>query len=445
MGTWELQEWQRTDDAALPRRERRTGEYWSYSPDPLQTLPLHVDPETSRLLARAETAVLRLAARERADLVSISRYLLRSEAIASSRIEGIAPSPQRIALAELGQHETVTGLSDPAVLVANNMTIVREATGRLADADALTVADLTDLQAALLPETPRLHGIRDRQNWVGGSQWHPLDAEFVPPHPQHVHALLDDLIDYCNGAAHAPLVQAALAHAQFETIHPFADGNGRVGRALIHAVLARRGLTAGAVLPVSLVLATHSDEYIRGLSGFRSTSSNVSDPLSMPGEGNAGSHAEGVLVWLQMFAAAVLEAAARAGELADELAQMRIGWDAQLDDWRASSGMTRALRSDSAVHAILRDLPGTPVLTAAAVRRIHGTSEAAALKALETLREAEILSTISIGRGKRAYLSGDVLNLITVTERQLASTRFDTRLSPPIRPVPAAPPDARRA
>lgn len=90
---------------------------------------------------------------------------------------------------------------------------------------------------------------RDVQNWIGTSPYNPCAADFVPPPPEMVDDLLDDLVAYVNGDDHPPLVQAAVSHAQFETIHPYADGNGRVGRALIHMVLTRRGLTSGAVLP----------------------------------------------------------------------------------------------------------------------------------------------------------------------------------------------------
>src|SRR5699024_7182954 len=140
-----------------------------------------------------------------------------------------------------------------------NMTAVREATDTSAAAAEFTADHIVALQHSLLADAPRPHGLRDAQNWVGGSQHHPLDAEFVPPVPHHVAPLMDDLVEYINGAAHSPLVQAALAHAQFETIHPFADGNGRVGRTLIHTVLTRRGLTTDSILPVSMVLATVRD------------------------------------------------------------------------------------------------------------------------------------------------------------------------------------------
>ncbi len=98
-----------------------------------------------------------------------------------------------------------------------------------------------DLHRALLPDD-RHPGMREVQNWIGGDDWHPLDADFVPPPPDRVPALMADLVEYMNGVVHAPLIQAAIVHAQFETVHPFTDGSGRVGRALIHAVLSRRGV-----------------------------------------------------------------------------------------------------------------------------------------------------------------------------------------------------------
>ena len=133
----------------------------------------------------------------------------------------------------------------------------------------MTINGLLALHRSLLPDSPEHHGIREAQNWLGGSSYHPLEADFIPPPPELVPALLDDLMAYLNSAAHAPLIQAALVHAQFETIHPFTDGNGRMGRAPIHTVLARRGLLLSAVLPTSLILATLSDRYVEALSLFR--------------------------------------------------------------------------------------------------------------------------------------------------------------------------------
>lgn len=423
MGTWEHQEWTRIADH-VPRRERRTGPYRSYLPDTLVDSAVSLSPHLSRRIAEAESAVRQLARRGAHGLASVSRFLLRSEAIASSRIEGIAPSAKNVALAELGQNEDVSGLRDTAILVANNMTAVQTATDTSAAADEFTVEHLIALQRSLLADDPRLHGLRDAQNWVGGSQHHPLDAEFVPPAPHHVAPLIDDLVQYINGATHSPIVQAALAHAQFETIHPFADGNGRVGRAIIHTVLTRRGLTSDTILPVSLVLATFRDRYIAGLTTYRAEGTSDS-PAVIAGREQ----------WIAVFTEAVLAAAERATTLADDIEELRVEWERQLGEHRAGEGRVRAVRSDSAANSVLNSLPGTPALTTATVSRIHGVSQQAALKALETLREAGILETASIGRGRRAYLSNELLDLVTTAERELASTQFDTLPSVPNRPV----------
>lgn len=423
MADWRRSFWE-NDFTGGPRRDRRSGHYQAYLPDRLSGAPLSTDAAVDRAVARAEAAV-RALDREGRDLAGISRFLLRSEAIASSRIEGIAPSPRQVALAELGQTEVVRGVSEPARLVANNMTVVREATTRLHEADTVVLADLVALQRALLLDEPHLHGVRTRQNWIGGSDHHPLDAQFVPPPPELVPELLDDLLGYLAGATHSPLVQAALVHAQFETIHPFSDGNGRVGRALIHTVLARRGLTSDAVLPVSLVLSTLREAYVEGLTAYRYTAPAGSD------EAMAARSA-----WVGMFAGVAVEAAAQARQIAAELREVRADWVARLAERRSGR---RALRSDSATAAILEELPATPVLTIQTVERIHAVSRQAAGRALEELRAAEILQTKTIGPGRTAYVAPDVLELITWAERRLASTRFDTRESPPHAGVPAPP------
>lgn len=398
-------------------------------PDPLVGLDLRIDPDLDALLAQAERAVAALGSSTHGDdLVGIARFLLRSEAIASSRIEGIAPSARQIAFAELAQHEQLAGFSAQAALVARNMTLVRDATTVLAGSDRLEVELLEALHRALLADEPSHHGVRKVQNWIGGSDWHPLGAAFVPPHPSLVRDQLEDLLQYMKGAAHAPIVQAAIAHAQFETIHPFTDGNGRVGRALIHTVLARRGLATGAVLPVSLVLATFKDEYIDGLTVYRHSDTASSDTAH-----------DARAQWLRFFATATIAAAGQAADLRDEVARLRQEWAERLAAHRVAKGRQRQLRSDSAAQQILHDLPSTPVLTVATVERIHGVSQNAAGRALTELEEAGVLRSRSAGMGRRAFVAFEVLDLITFAERQLASTRFDTRKSPPHLGVPAPP------
>ena len=231
MGWLEQAHWESSADGGVPRSEQRSGPYQPYVPDLVDGTALAVDGDVSRRVAGVERSVRELNGPGAEGLAGIARFLLRSEAIASSRIEGIAPSAQQVALAELGLSETVRGVSEQARLVANNMTIVRDATTRLVVAETVTVDDVVDLHRSLLPDEPRHHGLRSVQNWIGVSSWTPIGATFIPPDPGRVPAPMADLVDYLNGAAHAPLIQAAVVHAQFETIHPFTDGNGRVGRA----------------------------------------------------------------------------------------------------------------------------------------------------------------------------------------------------------------------
>lgn len=428
MAGWEERHWESTLDSGLPRREQRSGSYKSYCPDLLDGQPLAVDGELSRTAGLVERSVRGLNGPGAEQLAGIARFLLRSEAIASSRIEGIAPSAQQVALAELGQSETVRGTSEQARLVANNMTVVRRATGELVDVQSLSVDHIVELHAALLPDEPQHHGLRTVQNWIGGSDWHPLDADFVPPAPERVEPLMTDLVDYLNGAAHAPLVQAAIVHAQFETIHPFTDGNGRVGRALIHTVLARRGLTETAVLPISLVLATLRHDYVAGLTSYRHESA-------------AGSQQAGTAIneWLRTFVNAAHIAVGQSGQLVRAIEQLGAEWQERLAAWRTGEGLRASPRANSAAARLLALLPEAPVVTATTLARILDVSSQAAGQALDELHRAGILATRSIERGTTAYLAREVLDLITFAERALASTKFDTRASAPIRPVPVRP------
>lgn len=425
MAAWEQARWESPFESGLARRDRAQGAYRTYLPDPLVGAPFQLSAATDAVIARAERAVANLVG-DPHDLAGVARFLLRSEAVSSSRIEGLAPSVRQVALAELGATERVPQVGEVAQHVANNMIVVEAARTTLVVSPTVDVEHLVALHAALLPEKPDLHGVRSVQSWIGGSDYHPINAEFVPPAPQRVPEFLDDLVTYLNGAAHSPIVQAGLVHAQFETIHPFADGNGRVGRALIHTVLTRRGLTPSAVLPVSLVLSTLRSQYVAGLNAYRHA-----QPI-----GSAAFH-DARTAWLEVFAAAVLAAAAQAASLAVELAGLRAEWDERLTYARSARGKARSVRSDSAAALILRELPGSPVLSNTTVQRIHGVSHVAAVRALEELTAAGILAPHNLS-GQVFYQARDVLDLITSTERRLASTRFDTRLSPPARPVPAA-------
>lgn len=428
MATWEPAHWESDITSGIPRAAQRPGTYHRYVPDRIDGTRLAIDPAISRQVAAVERGIRALNGPGAEGLAGIARFLLRSEAIASSRIEGIAPSPQQVALAELGQAESVRGISEQAKLVANNMTIVREATTGFVTAPAVSVDDIVDLHRSLLPNETRHHGLRTVQNWIGSSNWTPIGADYVPPDPDRVPGLMADLVDYLNGAAHSPLIQAAVVHAQFETIHPFTDGNGRVGRALIHTVLARRGLTDRAVLPISLVLATLRNGYVAGLTTFRHASLAGSDGA------DAATNA-----WLGTFINAADIAVAQSENLVSKITELRSDWITRLATHRTAANLRPTPRATSAVARLLAQLPEAPVVTATTLARILDVSYPAANAALDELRLAGILTTRSIERGATAYIAHEVLDLITLSERAMASTQFDTSTSPPHRQVPARP------
>ena len=430
MADWQANHW--TPSPNAPARDDRVGgEYSTYRPDLLMNRPLALASDVSDLSWQVEQAVRRLGDRPGVrGLEGLARFLLRSEAIASSRIEGLQVSPQQVGLAEIAEEEALTAQSvnSTARRVAANISALRRATHELAEDQKISLPGIEQLQSTLLSEEPELLGIRGVQNWIGGSDYHPLTADFVPPQPSLMDSLMEDLVEYMNGGVHAPLIQAGIVHAQFETVHPFKDGNGRVGRALIHTVLVRRGLTRNAVLPVSPVLLTRSLEYVEGLTSYR-----YAGPVVGPDSERAISE------WLRVFLNAVSIAVTQAESFAASLHDLRAGWEQAVAMKRREQNLRETPRSDSATSRILETLQEHPVLTTTSVARLFGVSGSAALTALEELTAAGVLVKRRLDGRTSGYLAMDVFNLITFAERQLASTRWDTTTAAPSRGVPYRP------
>lgn len=371
--------------------------------------------ETAADVADAERAVQRLnqQARGLADSEAIARLLLRAEAVASSKIEGLEIGGRRLLRAQTAIRIGEQPGDITAVEVLNNIEAMHWAIGDLTEADAITVEDLLGVHERLLAGTllERHAGrIRDQQNWIGGSSYNPCSASFVPPPAEHVRPLLKDLCAFCNRDTLPTIAQAAIAHAQFETIHPFIDGNGRTGRALIHMIMRRRGLASVVVPPVSLVLATRSEDYINGLAAARPRETEL----------------DGTDAWIATFAAAVIRAVDDAEQYEQRVADLQAAWLRRLG----------RVRSDSAVVRLIDVLPGAPVVTAQTATALVGRSLQAVNEALPRLVDAGILRQITVGRRNRAFEAPELLDAFNDLERQLASPDGDTSHSPPVRRVP---------
>lgn len=421
MSHYVTENWIPESGSGVPRRDKAGGPFRAYVPDHLAHKAWSFSPELTSRAARIEREILRLNRHAASGQVeSVARLLMRSEAISSARIEGIAPNVDKVVLAELAQEEEVRGFKESAEEVARNLTVLRSIEKSFATEPTISVELLERLQRELMGENGSIPtGLRTIQNWIGGSNHTPIGAEFIPAPPRLVHDLVDDLCLYLDGASHGALIQAAIAHAQFETIHPFADGNGRVGRALIHGILLRRGLTEYTILPVSLVLGTWSTRYVQGLTAYR--------------QGDVDE-------WLSVFLDAAEEAVKQARLIADDLARIQEEWFAAVEETRREEGMQRALRADSLEAKLLTSLPAHPIVTVTSIQRLYGITPGNARKALDRLSGAGILRTKVIAKnGGLGYYADDILSLLDLADRQLASSRFDTRLSPPTgRAVPRA-------
>ena len=201
--------------------------------------------------------------------------------------------------------------------------------------------------------------------------------------------------------------------------HPFVDGNGRTGRALIHMVLRRRGLATRVLVPVSLVLATWARDYIDGLTAFR-----------YRGPARSRAAHEGINLWVARFATACTRAVEDAVAFEQRISSIEQGWRERLG----------AIREGSAVDLLLRAMPGAPLFTATGAAALIDRSFIAVNEAIKRLLDAGVIRQANMGRRNRAFEAREIVTAFTDLERRLASPAGDTNLAPPARRVPARSP-----
>ncbi len=369
------------------RKDKRSFRYQAFMPDRIADIDPQVTFEAAELTLLAENAIHELNSRAGgADLKTVGPLFLRSEAAASSRIEGYRASSLNVARA----------LLDPAAgrgaarTIARNIDAMQEAIA-IGERGELTVGSLLDIHRVLMQGEPdALPGeFRATQGWIGGRAASPLGADYIPPPEDAVPGLLDDLVAFLARDDSPPIAMAAIAHAQLETIHPFVDGNGRVGRCLIHAIFRRARLTPAFVPPVSIVLAARPRSYVGGLIEFR--------------EGGIGP-------WIASFAGAVNQAATEGLTMATDVVELRAKWFER-------SGRPR--RGSSAAR-LLEIIPATPILSASTASKTIGASPQRTLDGLKRLESAGVLSQISRGTWDRQYAAKELFDLVAKCEARIA-------------------------
>ena len=383
-------EWKPDPSLHAPRKHRRPCSYDAFVPDPIAGLEISIPGEVAALVSTAEAAIASLNAALQPPLEPLARLLLRTESIASSKVEGMQLDVHRLARAE-ATHDAGRAIGREAADVLRNIDAMQFAMELAVERPTLEEHDLLAIHRVLLEGATGgadAGQFRNEQNWIGGNNYSPCGADFVPPPPDEVERLIEDLCFFCNEDALPPLVQAAIAHAQFETIHPFNDGNGRTGRALVQVLLRRSGLAPIFVPPVSIVFAADKARYIRGLTLFRDAE---------------------IGAWLEIFATATARAATLAADYQVRVSNLQ-------EEWRAKLRDASAPRSDAAAWAVIDELPAHPIISVPVAVAVSGRTKPAINNAMAQLVEAGVLTPMTEKRRNRAWEADGLLDLIADLE-----------------------------
>jgi Fic family protein len=332
---------------------------------------------SSGLLAIADEAVIELARFdvEVGQMVApFSSILLRSEAASSSQIENLTASPAAIIRAELGLKETVNS----SLIISNQ----RAMSAAVAASASLSLDSLLEIHRVLLEKFDPVNAgrLRDVPVWIGGDPYGPHKAQYVAPKASKVSELLDDLLAFCQRDDLPALVLVAISHAQLESIHPFTDGNGRTGRALVQVLLNRLGVTNSVMVPVSAGLLKNTAAYFGALDEYRAGNP---EPI------------------VEVFARASLLAVSNGRVLARQLSSVRDSWNQIL-----------GVRSDAGANRLLDQLLASPVINRLRAKELLATTEANAQLAIDKLVEVGILTQQGSGQRNRVWQAEAVLTAL---------------------------------
>lgn len=357
--------------ASRTQIRRHQGPYQAAIVPAIALQKLSLPPEVSAVADEASNEISRFDAEMGGEVSHVDAVLLRSESAASSQIEQLTASARAIAEAEIGD----SGRRNAAQIVANT----RAMTAAVALADRVDAESVLAMHRALMESIdPTAAGRwREEQVWIGGGKLGPHGAEFVPPHHSRIDAAIGDLVVFAGRDDLPALAQAAVAHAQFETIHPFPDGNGRTGRALLHSMLRNKMLTRNVTVPVSAGLLVNAPAYFDALGAYR-----AGEPAAM----------------VTQLADAAFLAVANGRRLVGDLRSIR-------DDW---AGRVKA-RRDSAVWRVADLLLRHPVINSQLLITELGIAGSNVYRYTELLEKAGVLVEFTDKKRNRAWRSNEVL------------------------------------
>jgi Fic family protein len=346
----------------------------------------------SELAAAMEDGVLEIVTLDQThgtDLHALGTLLLRTESVASSKIEQIDASVDDYARALHGIKANQSATSMVAATAALS-TLIHAVEG----GHDITRANIECAHRSLMADDPHQRSYagrpRDMQNWIGGSDYSPRNAVYVPPPPDTVDGYLADLVSFSNRGDLPVLAQAAIAHAQFESIHPFTDGNGRIGRALINTILRRRGTTNHVVVPLASALVADRDRYFDVLTDYR--------------EG----HIEPIILAITTASRiAAVEARVTAGRIATFP-----------HEWRDSLG---PVRRGSAADRLLATMTTTPIFSAEDAHDRIGGPASSMYSAIDRLHAAGVLRPLTDRKRNRVWGVSAMLDELDDLGQRIAS------------------------
>jgi Fic family protein len=351
------------------------GSYVAAVPPNIATLTLQLGSDLVAMCREASFEIARFDSELGAELGPFAAILLRSESASSSQIEHLTASAKNVLMAEAGDDSRRN-----ATEIASNTAAMSAAVSMASD---ISDASILAMHHALMHQQhPQWAGRwRDQPVWIGGRATSPHGASFVPPEHSRIPALIDDLTTFARRTDIDPLAKALVAHAQFETIHPFPDGNGRTGRALIHSMLRHDHLTRSVTVPVSAGLLSETDRYFQSLTDYRE-----GDPSSI----------------VELGAVATLRAVANGRQLAQEMAAARADWATRL----------QGVRRDATAWRLVETLVEHPVTDANTVAVRLGISTVAARTAITQLIDVGILRQANAGLRFRKWIATDVADAL---------------------------------
>ncbi|QYJ04578.1 Fic family protein [Nocardioides panacisoli] len=360
-----------------PRADRQLREVTVSLPPMIRDLDYPLDRTLSAMTTATAGGLSHLDLVHGRTLEALNHLQLRTESVDSSKIENVDASLADYGRALLGVGANASATSMASATAALTRMVEDAERTRSIRREAISRAH-HDLFRRNPDESHRAGHFRSTQNWVGGSDWSPRDALHVPPPPETVSAYLDDLFAFADRLDVPPVVQAAVVHAQFESIHPFIDGNGRIGRTLIHAVLRRRRVTRHLTVPIASGLVTHRDSYFDALNDYR-----------------AG-HARSIIA---LLSAAIGSATTESWRTATTLGEIR-------SRWHDAVGGTRP---GTPLHRLLDLLTEEPIVNVELVaRHVGGTTEEVEA-AMATAVAAGVLDRAPRSRRAPVWLASDIL------------------------------------